>query len=463
MRPSAYHVECCPARLSSAPCRLAWVPLMRRVRVGIDVGGTFTDLSRSMRAAPCSRGSKCPRRRARRRPPSSPRSTALLGIVAPKEIALLSHSSTIATNALLGQMNLELPRDRAADDRGFPRRPRDRAAEPQRGLQSLREAPASARRAAQAARRRERSDPFGGGRRAARSGGTRTRRGAPSNASASRGSPSHTCTRTRTRCTNVRRATRAARALAAARRHALERRRSRVSRVRTHEHDCRQRAPAAARPRLPRASRDRGARTRRHGAALRDAIERRDGHARGRPRSPRDAARKRAGGGRDRRGVPRARARHRKRALVRYGRHDGEGRDDRRRRAADRARIRSGRPHALRARGQGLGLSGSLPVRRSRRGERGRRHDRVRRRRRRAARRAALRRRRPWPRGVRPRARGDRDRCESRARPPERARVLGWDDADRRRALEESALALAAALAGTRPRPARRRDRTHRR
>jgi N-methylhydantoinase A len=78
-------------------------------RVGIDIGGTFTDL-----VALASDG-----RLIRRKVGSTPRApedgllaalAELLAEVAPGEIALVAHASTIATNALLGQVHLELPR-----------------------------------------------------------------------------------------------------------------------------------------------------------------------------------------------------------------------------------------------------------------------------------------------------------------------------------------------------------------
>jgi N-methylhydantoinase A len=81
-----------------------------KLRVGIDVGGTFTDL-----AAVDGRGT-----RIALKTPSTPRApeegvfdalTALFGrFETPPEIELLAHSTTIATNALLGQESLELPR-----------------------------------------------------------------------------------------------------------------------------------------------------------------------------------------------------------------------------------------------------------------------------------------------------------------------------------------------------------------
>jgi N-methylhydantoinase A len=79
------------------------------LRVGIDIGGTFTDL-----VALGDDG-----RIVRHKVASTPRApdaglldalNLLLAEVEPREIAAIAHASTIATNALLGQMNLELPR-----------------------------------------------------------------------------------------------------------------------------------------------------------------------------------------------------------------------------------------------------------------------------------------------------------------------------------------------------------------
>ena len=87
-------------------------------RVGIDIGGTFTDL-----VALADDG-----RLIRHKVSSTPRAPedglldamrALLEEVAADEIALLAHASTIATNALLGQMNLELPRVAFITTEGF--------------------------------------------------------------------------------------------------------------------------------------------------------------------------------------------------------------------------------------------------------------------------------------------------------------------------------------------------------
>ena len=87
-------------------------------RVGIDIGGTFTDL-----VALADDG-----RLVRHKLPSTPRAPedgmiaalhALLVDVAAAEIALLAHASTIATNALLGQVHLELPRVAFVTTEGF--------------------------------------------------------------------------------------------------------------------------------------------------------------------------------------------------------------------------------------------------------------------------------------------------------------------------------------------------------
>lgn len=79
------------------------------VRVGVDVGGTFTDLVALDDAG----------RLTRYKVASTPRAPdvgfldalrALLNDIAAHEIALVAHASTIATNALLGQVHLDLPR-----------------------------------------------------------------------------------------------------------------------------------------------------------------------------------------------------------------------------------------------------------------------------------------------------------------------------------------------------------------
>jgi N-methylhydantoinase A len=93
---------------------------LRTLRVGIDVGGTFTDLA----AAESWSG-----RIVTRKLSSTPRephravvdalTTVLSDYETPPAIELLAHSTTIATNALLGQMNLELPRVALITTHGF--------------------------------------------------------------------------------------------------------------------------------------------------------------------------------------------------------------------------------------------------------------------------------------------------------------------------------------------------------
>ena len=87
-------------------------------RVGVDIGGTFTDL-----VALADDG-----RLVRHKVASTPRAPEdgllaaldlLLNEIAPHEVALLAHASTIATNALLGQVHLELPRVAFITTEGF--------------------------------------------------------------------------------------------------------------------------------------------------------------------------------------------------------------------------------------------------------------------------------------------------------------------------------------------------------
>jgi len=88
------------------------------VRVGIDIGGTFTDL-----VALDEDGNLT-----RRKIGSTPRAPeegllaaldTLFAEVAPADISLIAHASTIATNALLGQVHLELPRVAFVTTAGF--------------------------------------------------------------------------------------------------------------------------------------------------------------------------------------------------------------------------------------------------------------------------------------------------------------------------------------------------------
>jgi N-methylhydantoinase A len=92
----------------------------RRLRVGVDVGGTFTDLVASDVRSGESLRVKVPTT------PSAPErgvadalDALLAGCSDPVEIAFFGHSTTIATNALLGQMGLELPRVAMVVTHGF--------------------------------------------------------------------------------------------------------------------------------------------------------------------------------------------------------------------------------------------------------------------------------------------------------------------------------------------------------
>jgi N-methylhydantoinase A len=87
-------------------------------RVGIDIGGTFTDL-----VALAGDG-----RLIRHKVASTPLAPdegllaalqMLLEEVAPHDVAMIAHASTIATNALLGQMHLDLPRVAFVTTEGF--------------------------------------------------------------------------------------------------------------------------------------------------------------------------------------------------------------------------------------------------------------------------------------------------------------------------------------------------------
>ncbi|MBV8283142.1 MAG: hydantoinase/oxoprolinase family protein [Candidatus Eremiobacteraeota bacterium] len=85
------------------------------IRVGVDVGGTFTDLA----ALDTETGE-----RIALKVPSTPRAPEqavldVLDALARSDVAFLAHSTTVATNALLGQVGLELPRVGAIFTRGF--------------------------------------------------------------------------------------------------------------------------------------------------------------------------------------------------------------------------------------------------------------------------------------------------------------------------------------------------------
>ncbi len=92
---------------------------MTAVRVGIDVGGTFTDLLAMSYDGTLVR-LKTPTT------PQAPEQGALAALAAfvseidaLSDIALVAHASTIATNALLGQLGLELPRVAFITTAGF--------------------------------------------------------------------------------------------------------------------------------------------------------------------------------------------------------------------------------------------------------------------------------------------------------------------------------------------------------
>ncbi|HEV3157794.1 MAG TPA: hydantoinase/oxoprolinase family protein [Candidatus Baltobacteraceae bacterium] len=91
---------------------------MQTYRVGIDIGGTFTDL-----VALADDGQLI-----RHKVASTPQKLedgllnafrTLLADVPPENVAVVAHASTIATNALLGQVHLELPRVAFVTTEGF--------------------------------------------------------------------------------------------------------------------------------------------------------------------------------------------------------------------------------------------------------------------------------------------------------------------------------------------------------
>ncbi len=87
-------------------------------RVGVDVGGTFTDCVASDSAGSIIRLKVATTPRAPEQGLLSALST-LLERVDPASIVALTHASTIATNALLGQVHLELPRVAFITTHGF--------------------------------------------------------------------------------------------------------------------------------------------------------------------------------------------------------------------------------------------------------------------------------------------------------------------------------------------------------
>lgn len=89
------------------------------MRIGIDVGGTFTDLVALDETGGALLRLKVPTT------PRAPEEAVVRALrqfvqsTSPALISLIAHSSTIATNALLGQINLELPRIALLTTEGF--------------------------------------------------------------------------------------------------------------------------------------------------------------------------------------------------------------------------------------------------------------------------------------------------------------------------------------------------------
>src|SRR6185437_11625894 len=99
---------------------MSTLSLMRgKTRIGIDVGGTFTDLIGLDEASGELTKIKVPTT------PLAPEQGVINALRSfreqspQSEIVLVSHSSTIATNALLGQVHLELPRVALVTTAGF--------------------------------------------------------------------------------------------------------------------------------------------------------------------------------------------------------------------------------------------------------------------------------------------------------------------------------------------------------
>src|SRR5471032_1502253 len=91
-----------------------------RLRVGIDVGGTFTDLvALDERTGELVTGKVATTPLGAENGVFAAVEQFLAAIPQGSELSLISHSSTIATNALLGQVNLELPRVALVTTEGF--------------------------------------------------------------------------------------------------------------------------------------------------------------------------------------------------------------------------------------------------------------------------------------------------------------------------------------------------------
>jgi N-methylhydantoinase A len=89
------------------------------MRVGIDVGGTFTDLVARDDASGFVRRIKVPSTPARPERAALSALARLVEEVDPASIRFFGHASTVATNALLGQIGLELPRVALLTTAGF--------------------------------------------------------------------------------------------------------------------------------------------------------------------------------------------------------------------------------------------------------------------------------------------------------------------------------------------------------
>jgi len=107
-----------------------WVHSLSKYRVSIDIGGTFTDLVALNEEKGEILNIKVP---------STPREPSKAVIEAFKkflnnktevEVSTIIHATTIATNALLGQLNLKLPKTALITNKSFPRCIRNRKTTP---------------------------------------------------------------------------------------------------------------------------------------------------------------------------------------------------------------------------------------------------------------------------------------------------------------------------------------------
>ena len=199
---------------------------------------------------------------------------------------------------------------------------------------------------------------------------------------------------------------------------------ARDPRVRAHEHGRRQRLRRAGDHALPRLARRPPARGRHRRPARGDAVERRHAHARDGAAQAGAPRRVRPGGRRDGLQLPRPPHRPPPPDLARHGRHHRQGGDRRGRRAGAHERVRGRRRHQpLEQARQGRRPPDQAPLHRRLRDRRGRRQHRRDRRARQRHRRAAQRRLGSGAGVLRARRRGsDADRRAARARLPQRRR-----------------------------------------